>query len=398
MGDGGGQEGFSPGVDSFGGGGVLGGFLNATDALGNTALHMAAMHGRTAVVDWIMSKPDNLCGLETLNHEGLTPFTLAARHGNAAMYNHILYHYLSKIAWVYGKMRMRQTDLLQVDSYRIASVPLHANHRWRSSLEIVVAFEVHAFASDELLNKLILEKWERFGRSMYVRRIVAPYLALLVSFVAACCLRGDEIAVEWEVIQAASNMSEGPLPACTWPHDGFMRAIESDAGQPHFNWSPNKIATISMQGVLLLIWAPWLVYKGWWLDRFVFAEVNKNRDGPDGVANMMNMMDMLQNNIEFFLDHTAAATLVLSCVFRILCLDTHENNCTAAASVLLFFNLLHVLRPFRFFGGLMVTVHNMLRGDVPRFMVLYIVLHCGFAFSRYSDHTQVVYSINKSHT
>jgi len=46
------------------------------------------------------------------------------------------------------------------------------------------------------------------------------------------------------------------------------------------------------------------VYKGWWLDRFVFAEVNKNRDGPDGVANMMNMMDMLQNNIEFFLDHT----------------------------------------------------------------------------------------------
>ncbi len=31
-----------------------------------------------------------------------------------------------------------------------------------------------------------------------------------------------------------------------------------------------------------------------------------------------------------------------------------QNNCTAVASVMLFFNLLHVLRPFRFFGGLMV--------------------------------------------
>ena len=37
--------------------------------------------------------------------------------------------------------------------------------------------------------------------------------------------------------------------------------------------------------------------------------------------------------------------------------------------VLLFANLLHVLAPFRFFGGLAVTVHKMLGGDVPRFMV-----------------------------
>jgi hypothetical protein len=29
-----------------------------------------------------------------------------------------------------------------------------------------------------------------------------------------------------------------------------------------------------------------------------------------------------------------------------------------------------------------VTVHNMLRGDIPRFIVLYIVLHFGFAFAR----------------
>ena len=33
-------------------------------------------------------------------------------------------------------------------------------------------------------------------------------------------------------------------------------------------------------------------------------------------------------------------------------------------------------------GSRQVTVHKMLRGDVPRFAVLYLATHCGFAFGR----------------
>ncbi len=63
---------------------------------------------------------------------------------------------------------------------------------------------------------------------------------------------------------------------------------------------------------------------------------------------------------DLWLDVCSSALLGSSClVFTTqwnLLLLTWQNNCTAAASVLLFFNLLHVLRPFRFFGGLMVLL------------------------------------------
>ena len=46
-----------------------------------------------------------------------------------------------------------------------------------------------------------------------------------------------------------------------------------------------------------------------------------------------------------------------------------RKRARTVSQVLLFANLLNVLAPFRFFGGLMVTLHTMLGGDVPRFMV-----------------------------
>ena len=95
--------------------------LRATDSLGNTALHMAAFHERTEAIDWLMSKDEDGMLLDMLNLDGLTPFTLAVRYGKVNIYRHILYTYLSKTAWVYGRMRMRKTDLLQVAvSYRAA--------------------------------------------------------------------------------------------------------------------------------------------------------------------------------------------------------------------------------------------------------------------------------------
>ena len=94
------------------------------------------------------------------------------------------------------------------------------------------------------------------------------------------------------------------------------------------------------------------------------------------------MGDFALTNMEGLLDTLAALLLAVSGASRLAGWGRLEADGLAAASVVLFFNLLHVLTPFRFFGGLMVTVHKMLRGDVPRFMVLYVAMHCGFAFGR----------------
>ena len=65
----------------------------------------------------------------------------------------------------------------QVDSYRIEGQRLHAHQGWRSALELVVGLELEAFAHDPLLNKLVMGKWERFGRRMYIQQVVAVQTA-----------------------------------------------------------------------------------------------------------------------------------------------------------------------------------------------------------------------------
>jgi hypothetical protein len=79
-------------------------FVNAFDSLGNTALHMAVIHGRRDVVDWILTLKEGRDGLHLLNYHGLTPLTLAAYEGNVEMFEHILYTHLSTVAWRYGRV------------------------------------------------------------------------------------------------------------------------------------------------------------------------------------------------------------------------------------------------------------------------------------------------------
>lgn len=80
-------------------------FLNACDTFGNTAMHMAVLHRRKEVVDWLMTTKEGRDNLNILNFDGFTPLTLAARHGFVDIFHHILYTHMSKVAWKYGKVR-----------------------------------------------------------------------------------------------------------------------------------------------------------------------------------------------------------------------------------------------------------------------------------------------------
>ena len=95
--------------------------FNAADTFGNTALHMAVMHGQRAAVDWLVQSGGGggvgvgdgktinrdrgkAAALHMLNNDGLTPLILAARLGDVGMFRHILYTHMSEIVWVLGQV------------------------------------------------------------------------------------------------------------------------------------------------------------------------------------------------------------------------------------------------------------------------------------------------------
>jgi ankyrin repeat protein len=82
-------------------------FVNAADSLGNTAMHIAVIHNRKGVIDWLMTKEEGRHSLDLLNNDGFTPLTLAARNGRVEIFHHILYRHMSQIAWTYGRVSRR---------------------------------------------------------------------------------------------------------------------------------------------------------------------------------------------------------------------------------------------------------------------------------------------------
>jgi ankyrin repeat protein len=79
-------------------------FLNAIDYFGNTALHMAVLHRKKEVIDWLMTNEEAKASLEILNFDGYTPLTYAARLGYVDIFNHLLFKYHSRTGWTYGKV------------------------------------------------------------------------------------------------------------------------------------------------------------------------------------------------------------------------------------------------------------------------------------------------------
>lgn len=77
---------------------------------GNTALHMAALHGRTEILDWLVEegKKSGKNSLSIMNKDGHTALTLAARMGNVELFKHILEQHFRTMIWIFGDMALSQ--------------------------------------------------------------------------------------------------------------------------------------------------------------------------------------------------------------------------------------------------------------------------------------------------
>lgn len=59
--------------------------------------------------------------LRLLNQDGLTPFTLAAKLGNAKVLHHILKTKMKTTEWNFGSVSLSKMSLEQMDSFRVRS-------------------------------------------------------------------------------------------------------------------------------------------------------------------------------------------------------------------------------------------------------------------------------------
>ena len=252
---------------------------------------------------------------------------------------------------------MRQTDLIQVDTFRMdggkggrtdeaeAQAHLHMNRKWRSALEIIVAHEKQEFTQNELFNKLIMSKWTKFGRQMYLTRTVIPYLFLLTIFASVVVLRGDEIQRDFD----GGSVAVVPIYCLTDRAHGILYSGNA-ASDPVF------MVTLVFEGSVVVLGAPWLLWKGWRQRRLKMRDLDLNEDG---VFSAEEIQIFVYKNLHFLLNLSSAAFILAAGASRIRCRDQDEANCLAVASVLLFCNLLNVMMPFRSIGGLVITIYRM---------------------------------------
>jgi hypothetical protein len=256
---------------------------------------------------------------------------------------------------------------------------LYENERWRCALEVIVDHEVQEFVKDELFQRLIKHKWDRFGWKMYMKRTVAPYLLLLACLLSVAYLRGNEINAAWPYLSPngdsdssvtvlclrSANMSS-PAALLAW----IAAELPADGLSASFSF-----ATLVMNLLLVVVGVPFLLWKGWRQRRFRIHDLDTNADAN---ISFDEIMLFIQKNLHFILDITGAALILSAAAVRIMCKDSHELNLLAAASIVLCFNFINVMLPFRFFGPLAIMMYKILREDVCHLLSIYSFMLVGF--------------------
>mmetsp|Transcript_9168 Transcript_9168/g.19703 ORF Transcript_9168/g.19703 Transcript_9168/m.19703 type:complete len:288 (+) Transcript_9168:2285-3148(+) len=96
---------------------------------------------------------------------------------------------------------------------------------------------------------------------------------------------------------------------------------------------------------------------------------------------LSNVRFFMFNNLEPLLDITSAATLFVAGVSRFSCHGMIEMGAHSIAGIFLFCNFLNSLLPFQHLAAMIITLFNMLFGDVTAFLIVFVVVLSGFSFA-----------------
>ena len=160
--------------------------LFARDSFGNIPLHIAAIHRRKELLDWLLekmdeSKGDEMDSKEVLNMHGgsgLTPLgfaTVLAHKDNGAMFDFILGR-MSRIEWVFGRVSCTSVPLDQLDTIPLEpQTPLHI-----SLLTVVLCKRIYELSTHPHLVGIMEAKWSQYGSTAFFAAFLCHLLRLFL--------------------------------------------------------------------------------------------------------------------------------------------------------------------------------------------------------------------------
>ncbi|XP_071154328.1 transient receptor potential cation channel subfamily V member 5-like isoform X5 [Mytilus edulis] len=338
---------------------------NLQDTNGNTVMHMLVIHDKKnsqlngqehaqkkEMFDLLL----NMGGkLDIKNRQGLTPLTLSAKLPRKEMYEHIL-EKVRAVMWIYGNVTCAGYPLKYIDTI---SETGEINKDSVLSLVVYGEQENHLSMMDGLVVNLLKEKWVTFARFRFYRRFLA-FITYFIIFLVAFALRPGEDKCPGTV-QTFNQTGNGMTNTTSAPADPCFLLKACDTNDK-IRWALEIIVLLAAIMYLCLA-----------------------------------MKEIYHQGFTIFFTTLGGAPMkmlfLLSCVFVVMMLpgratcSTQYEDVVAVLAILgtapyfLFF-----CRGFKILGPFVVMIYKMVKGDLLRFFIIYVVFIIGFSQSLYLIH------------
>ncbi|XP_014671090.1 PREDICTED: transient receptor potential cation channel subfamily V member 6-like [Priapulus caudatus] len=287
------------------------------DSLGNTVLHML-----------VIIKPGRHCkraaDSNIENDAGLTPLTLAAHMGRESLFNAMLELNCEEL-WRYNNISCSVYPLHAIDS-----ISPDGGTNWNSAIMIIVKGETREhleMLTGGIIQKLLEEKWVTFGRATYTKKLCLHILHLSLLSIAVY-LR---------------------------PHRGVDAAAVT--------YATTWVRYVAEAGAVLSATA------------FLFLQ-NIWEIKVQGFSRFLKNLHYAPSKACFTL---SSIVLLLAVVARFMLSPYIEDALTAVAIPGCWLYLLFFARSMRLTGPFVTMIYLMLRGDLFRFSIIYLILNMAFS-------------------
>nr|XP_033780459.1 transient receptor potential cation channel subfamily V member 6-like [Geotrypetes seraphini] len=320
--------------------------LRAQDGQGNTILHILILQPRKTtachIYDLILSydKSEGGTSLEKIrNHQGLTPFKLAAAEGNAVMFRHLVQK-RKLLLFSIGPITSTLYDLQEIDSWgeEKSILELVASTRKRETRQILEMTPVKELAAS---------KWKDFGRPYFC--LLAMLYLLYVSCFTACCVHRPLMPCPTQMNSSRdiTVLMQRPLQDSYATFTDRIRLV-------------GELISVTGAVVILLLEIP---------DGLRFGSVN--HFGRTALGGPFHVIILVY------------ACLVLGTLTMRLTGIPGEEVPLSVALVFGWCYVLYFARGFQMLGPFTIMIQKMLFGDILRFCGLMGVVIAGFAGAFY---------------